>query len=525
VEGLKASVALMRSRKKPEPLEEYNLYWGEIHTHTNLSDGVGSPKENFEIARRHLDFWSMTDHAYDKEVCSRYSPKNNPEHINLNLRWNEIKELCRSYYAPGKFVPILGYEWTNFSQGHHNVYFKYPEKGEIVMKPTLPELYKALKGRESIVIPHHTGYGVGLCGKDWQYHDEKMNPFVEIYSLHGSSEEPNGIKPLLAPGSWMGPGASGGSVQEGLARGYKLGIMASSDSHTCFPGCYNHGFIAAYAKELTRGGLWEAFLNRRIYGITGDRILVDFRINNAPMGSVIKVNNIKKIYIKVIGDDVIDRIDIIKNGKIFYTYVGNEPGVVRETAAVQTLRLRIQWGWNIKKEKRNWEGILSIKNGKIRVFQTCFAGAIEDKKNSLIREEKKDYCRWTSTTRGNIFLKDDSESILFDIEGKLDSKLLLMMRTENFRKEKILTMREVLQRSYIEYLEDIPYTNDGSYWHRLKLPGKFKIHKGVLYKDLQKVLNIIDKKQEKKTDYYYVRILQKNGQVAWSSPIWVAYKC
>ena len=49
-------------------MEDHQLYWGEIHTHTDLSDGNGSVEDNFEIARSHLDFWAMADHAYDPEV-------------------------------------------------------------------------------------------------------------------------------------------------------------------------------------------------------------------------------------------------------------------------------------------------------------------------------------------------------------------------------------------------------------------------------------------------------------------------
>jgi hypothetical protein len=45
-------------------MKEYKLFWGEIHTHTNLSDGNGSPEDNFEIARSHLDFWAWLPTKY-----------------------------------------------------------------------------------------------------------------------------------------------------------------------------------------------------------------------------------------------------------------------------------------------------------------------------------------------------------------------------------------------------------------------------------------------------------------------------
>lgn len=184
-------------------MPEEKLYWGEIHTHTALSDGNGSPEENFQIARSHLDFWAMADHAYDPEVFNFDYRTRGPAREILNDRWGEVQDLCRSHEDPGRFIPLLAYEWTNYRYGHHNVYYLDYDQ-PIRMPPTLPELYDSLRNVEALVIPHHGGYPVGICGKDWDFHDDDLSPFVEIYSLHGSSEEPDGIRPLLTPGELDG---------------------------------------------------------------------------------------------------------------------------------------------------------------------------------------------------------------------------------------------------------------------------------------------------------------------------------
>jgi len=142
-------------------------FWGDLHTHTILSDGNGPPEDNFEIAKSHLDFWAMTDHAYDETVFSLDYRKYASGRQLLNEAWGQVQELCRAYEQPGRFVPILGYEWTNFHYGHHNVY--YPDYDQpIRMPPTLPELYTAVRNVDALVIPHHPGYPVGVCGKDWR---------------------------------------------------------------------------------------------------------------------------------------------------------------------------------------------------------------------------------------------------------------------------------------------------------------------------------------------------------------------
>src|SRR5207237_9493677 len=189
----------------------------------------------------------LTDHAYGEHVFSHDYRRDRPDHLILHELWPQVQELCRTYEAPGTFIPFLAYEWTNFGYGHHNVYYLDYDQ-PIRMPAPLPQLYDEMRTVDALVIPHHPGYPVGLCGKDWDYHDEALSPFVEIYSLHGSSEEPGGIRPLLTTGSWMGPGASGGSVKEGLARGYKLGMMAYSDAHADHTGAFAPGLLDAYAQ-------------------------------------------------------------------------------------------------------------------------------------------------------------------------------------------------------------------------------------------------------------------------------------
>ncbi|MHC4714519.1 MAG: hypothetical protein ACYTAN_14830, partial [Planctomycetota bacterium] len=68
-------------------MAERNVFWGEIHTHTGLSDGNGSAEDNFEIAASHLDFWAMADHVYDEKVFDLDYRKGGPDRHLVNERW------------------------------------------------------------------------------------------------------------------------------------------------------------------------------------------------------------------------------------------------------------------------------------------------------------------------------------------------------------------------------------------------------------------------------------------------------
>ncbi|MGH2369167.1 MAG: hypothetical protein ACRDI2_13305, partial [Chloroflexota bacterium] len=381
---------------------ELRPFWGELHTHSALSDGNGSAEDCFAIARSHLDFWALADHAFDETVFyvapdSEAYRRRGPNWRQLNEEWPRIQELCRTYEAPGTFVPFLAYEWTNFRFGHHNVYYLDYDQ-PIRMPATLPQLYDALRGVDALVIPHHTGYPPGLCGKDWDFHDEALTPFVEVYSVHGSSEEPGGIRPLLTTGSWMGPGASGGSVQEGLARGHRLGIIASSDAHGDHPGAYDLGLVAAYAGELTRRSLWNAFIAKRVYGVTGDRIALDVSVNGHPMGSTIPASALPPtgrcvVEIGAVAWDKVERLDVFKNNRLLHTVV--EPqGAAPPADRPLRFRFMVEWGWD-RRATNDWEGGIDVPGGRVLQAIPCYRGRVANRVGRGIKQRTDSACTWT----------------------------------------------------------------------------------------------------------------------------------
>ncbi|MFC1558316.1 hypothetical protein ACFL40_03075 [candidate division KSB1 bacterium] len=499
------------------------LFWGDLHTHTNLSDGNGNPEDNFKIAKKHLDFWTMADHAYDEIVFPRKRRKIASGGQFLNDHWERVQELCRDYEKNGRFIPFLGYEWTSFRYGHHNVY--YLEYNQPIRIPsTLPELYASLRNVDAMVIPHHTGYPVRICGKDWDFYDERLSPFVEIYSQHGSSEESTGLKPLLTNGVLMGPGSSGGSVQEGLGRGYKFGIMASSDAHGGHPGVYDCGLMGIYANELTRESLWEAFKNRRVIGVTGDRISLDFSVNSFPMGSIITGAQKRNISISAVGWDKIDRIDVIKNNSLFHSFV--EPTGHTKTSGKVRFRFLLEWGWDFR-DDHEWDGNLKVNGGKILQAIPCCRGSVANLLGRGIINLSDSGCRWKSKTeklKSGLF-RQSADAIAFEVECNKKEDILKFYFTCSGMKQQLnLSPIDILGKSTVKYMLDIPPENKSNYWIKMKSRAKFKIHQGWLTDQLTLNLTCEDNYPEYpdgRADFYYIRLLQKNEQRAWSSPIWI----
>ena len=142
---------------------------------------------------------------------------------------------------------------------------------------------------EALTIPHHTNkFPQPLA---WDADDPALRRSFEIYSAHGLSEAYDPGHPLAFEQSGFTnrstSARTGISAQDAWMQGLRLGTIAASDDHRSQPGKPHWGLAAVRAPALTRAAVFDALHARRTYGTTGQRILLDFRVNDAPMGSEI----------------------------------------------------------------------------------------------------------------------------------------------------------------------------------------------------------------------------------------------
>ena len=309
--GLAGRSNFVLVRKTKAPLQ---LYWGDIHGHSGWTDGIGSFEDYYHYAREvsRLDVASLTDH----------------DHHGLHLldrqAWTRLMDVTDRYYEPGEFVTLYGYEWTNWDYGHRNVYLLERVDGVFDSRDpssdTPEELWSLLDPKTAITVPHHpAGLPVPI---NWDYHNALFEPVVEMASVHGSSEYfgcPFGIR-----------GAEPGhSAQDALQRGYRLGMIGSGDSHTGHPGKklapFFFGLMGVWSEGLTREDIWRAVRLRRVYGTSGVRIILDFRINRAMMGSVLNLTSFdssRQVSFTTIGEDEIRLVEIVKNNQVWASFEG-----------------------------------------------------------------------------------------------------------------------------------------------------------------------------------------------------------
>jgi hypothetical protein len=314
-------------------------------------------------------------------------------------------------------------------------------------------------------------------------------------------------------------------VQEGLARGYKLGIMASSDAHGDHPGAYDLGLIAAYAGELTRPSLWQAFKARRIYGVTGDRMLLDVSLNGHPMGSVVpRTTGPRMIEIDAVAWDKVERLDIIKNNQLLHSVV--EPaGAAPPTGGPLCFRFMVEWGWD-RKATNDWEGGAEVPGGRVLRAIPCYRGRVANRVGRGVTQRSERTCTWTSRTeqvQGAAPARRFGDALWLEVECERQAPLRLWMACGGRRQELTVTPADILSRSILTHMEPVAVTDNGNHWATMGTLAKFRVDQGWPTDQLTLHLRVEDDAAPVpgRTDFYYVRLIQRNGQRAWSSPIWV----
>ena len=513
-------------------MKNYKIYWGE--THDNIFPGRKpsvSVEENFAIAASHMDFYAA---AY--YTAARGAIAEGGEHwkdpTTLDEEWSQVERLTARWNKPGEFVTFPGYEWQgDGSGGDHNIYA--PREGLPVFRvDSLEALYDSLRewrrsGRDAIAIPHHTAYRPGRRGRDWTLVDEELTPFTEVYSKHGSSESDEELIGLRA-NSHMGPLQSGGTYQEALDRGYHLGAICSSDLVGEMPGHYGTGLTACLAEELTRESLWEAFRARRVYGVTGDRIAIDFRVNDAVMGSIVELKGDRHITVCVTGSDAIDRIELLRGRRVIHTHCHQGTWNMPEAGKNTRFKIRIEAGWGprpheLDMDDRRWQGELSVEGGRLLDWEPCWVWGLQERPAL-----SSDSARFSFVSSTRTLTERSQNALIFTFEADPGGQLRLRLNGQEetgpvlgfARGSRIIWYKEDCVRLLRERAGLEPYSaeREDLYWH---LAFKAKIHRAVPEAGYSASLNFVDQEPLDGEVPYRVRVEQRNGQRAWSSPIWV----
>ena len=496
-----------------DAMPDYQLFWGDLHNHNAVGYARGSLERTYEIAQEHLDFLAFTPHAQWHDMPQMP----NDAHMKwvngfkvLDENWSKVQRMAREANRKGKFVSILAYEWHSSFFGDYCVYYPGDDL-PLARFEHVDDLQDYVRGTGAMIIPHHLGYKQGWRGANWDHLDTQVSPVMEIFSEHGLSEHDRAGRPFIRHSN--GPRWTRNTMHRALDRGLRAGVIASSDDHLGYPGAYGEGVVGIFAEELSREAILDGLWKRRTLAATGDRIQVEFKLNEQWMGAELPFARDREIEVSARGQDEIEKIEILKNNRVIARHFPEDHVWEHAPWPGEALcRIELGWGpWADLNMARiaDWEATATIRDGKILSVTPCFqSGPYAEDRRDRVTDRTETACSFqVHTSRLQAYEDAATKSVILHLAGGENATLEIDLRKPVELKFK-RTLGELAENNEIEFTG--PFTSESFLVHRLVTPDLFKAR-----------FKHVDQGREGRTDWYYARVTQANGQQAWSSPIWV----
>ncbi|MEX2263590.1 MAG: hypothetical protein WD696_16655 [Bryobacteraceae bacterium] len=306
-------IAALRNHTIQNGGKTYRIYRGDLHRHTDISaDGAGDGSlfdaYRYAMDAANMDYFMVTDHQSG----------------NQEYTWWRSQKSADLFHVAGFFTALYGTERSlGYPNGHRNLIFAKRGVRILPITPaeqkssTGPVLYPYLRKNNGLATSHtsHTNMGT-----DWRDNDFDLEPFVEIFQGARTSAEHEGAP--LSPTEkrtelWAGGYRPLGFVWKAWAKGYKLGVQASSDhvsTHT--------SYACVIAESADREALMDAMRKRHTYAATSN-ILMDYRMTAGGasyiQGDIASINALPELSAKIVGTAPLKKVVIIRDNEYIYS--------------------------------------------------------------------------------------------------------------------------------------------------------------------------------------------------------------
>ena len=314
----------------------FQRYFGQLHSHTQYSDGAGSLESALAYVKAlpdnaNVDFVAFTDHSnyFDKSGAA------NPEGALYDMTkateysqqtWKSYKDAVAAFNAAnvGKKVAIAGFEMTwSGGPGHINT-FNTP--GIVSRNNTtlndktkdagLQAYYKLLsqtEGVDSISQFNHPGTTFGNF-IDFGYWDAVVD--TRMYMVEVGNGE-----------GQIGAGGYYPSYEQyimALDKGWHVAPTNNQDNHKGRWGNANDARDVILTDDFSESGIYAALRARCMYATEDKNLEIDYTVNGSMMGSIIDVPEKLNFEISFNDPDRTDSIAkvelVVNSGKVAYTW-------------------------------------------------------------------------------------------------------------------------------------------------------------------------------------------------------------
>mgnify|MGYP000768053786 CR=1 len=285
---------------------DWNLYFGQLHAHTDISNGAGSVEEAFQYASQvdGLDFFAVTDHSdsFDNADMGAIDA----DGADISADWAAGKQAAASVTGED-FVGLFGFEmtWPEDKQLGHISTFNTPgwqtrDQADFENVPTaLENYYKALTAVPGSVSQFNHPDTVHGDFERFDHYSPQYDAVVSLLEVAGEDGVVDCEYYDLA-----------------LDKGWHVAPTNNQNNHDGQWGDASGARTVVLAKSLTEEALYAAMKNRRVYATQDSDLAIYYELNGTVMGSILPKSEKAEITVFLSNptDEAIGNVEVVTDG-------------------------------------------------------------------------------------------------------------------------------------------------------------------------------------------------------------------
>ena len=285
---------------------DWNLYFGQLHAHTDISNGAGSVEEAFQYASQvdGLDFFAVTDHSdsFDNADMGAIDA----DGADISADWAAGKQAAASV-TNGDFVGLFGFEmtWPEDKQLGHISTFNTPgwqtrdQEAFTNVTAALENYYKALTSVPGSVSQFNHPDTVHGDFERFDHYSPQYDAAVSLLEVAGEDGVVDCEYYDLA-----------------LDKGWHVAPTNNQNNHKGQWGDASEARTVVLAKDLTEESLYAAMKDRRVYATQDSDLTVYYQLNGAVMGSILPKSKEAEItvFLSDPTDEAIGNVEVVTDG-------------------------------------------------------------------------------------------------------------------------------------------------------------------------------------------------------------------
>lgn len=285
---------------------DWNLYFGQLHAHTDISNGAGSVEEAFQYASQvdGLDFFAVTDHSdsFDNADMGAIDA----DGADISADWAAGKQAAASVTGED-FVGLFGFEmtWPEDKQLGHISTFNTPgwqtrDQADFENVPTaLENYYKALASVPGSVSQFNHPDTVHGDFERFDHYSPQYDAVVSLLEVAGEDGVVDCEYYDLA-----------------LDKGWHVAPTNNQNNHKGQWGDASEARTVVLAKDLTEESLYAAMKDRRVYATQDSDLAIYYELNGTVMGSIIPKSEEAEItvFLSDPTDEAIGSVEVVTDG-------------------------------------------------------------------------------------------------------------------------------------------------------------------------------------------------------------------